>query len=101
MSKKTTLSGEEISALMSGMRDQEPAGGGVPGAARAFSFGNEAVRPMTALSALDRMNERMVRRVRELIEPLARAKPRVAAEPTTVRSFGDWQAEQPEFTSLG
>jgi flagellar motor switch protein FliM len=100
MSKNPTLSGEEISALMHELRDQEPRGGRAPGTARPFAFGTEAARPMSALSALDRMNERMVRRLRELIEPLARAKPRVAAEPTQVRTFADWQAEQPEFTSL-
>ena len=62
MSKNPTLSGEEISALMHELRDQEPRGGRAPGTARPFAFGTEAARPMSALSALDRMNERMVRR---------------------------------------
>jgi flagellar motor switch protein FliM len=100
MSQNPTLSGEEISALMHELRDQEPRGGRAPGTARPFEFGNEASRPMSALPALDRMNERMVRRLREIIEPFARSKPRVAAEPTRIRTFADWQAEQPEFTSL-
>lgn len=100
MSNDPTLSGEEISALMSEIRDQEPRGGRPPGTARPFAFGSDAARPMSALPALDRMNERMVRRLRELIEPLARAKPRVSGDSTTIRTYGDWQAEQPEFTSL-
>jgi flagellar motor switch protein FliM len=99
MSKKTDLSGEEISALMSGL-EKEPGGGRASGAPRPFSFGADASRPMSALPVLDRMNERMVRRLRDIIEPFARAKPRVTAEPTCVRSYGDWQAEQAEFISL-
>ena len=100
MSSQPTLSGEEISALMSELRDQEPRGGRAPGTVRPFAFGNEAARPMSALPALDRMNERMVRRMREVVEPFARTKPRVTAEPTRMCSYGDWQAEQPEFSSL-
>jgi flagellar motor switch protein FliM len=100
MTKNPTLSGEEISALMHELRDQEPKGGRAPGTARPFAFGSEAARPMSALPALDRMNERMVRRLRDLVEPFARTKPRVAAEPTRIRTYGDWQSEQPEFTSL-
>ena len=100
MSKQPTLSGEEISALMSELREEEPSGGRAPGTVRSFAFGSEAARPMSSLSALDRMNERMIRRMRELIEPFARGKPRVTAEPTRICSFADWQAEQAEFTSL-
>jgi flagellar motor switch protein FliM len=55
---------------------------------------------MAVLPAVDRLNERMVRRLRELIETYARVKPKVDVEPTVVRSFGDWQAEQAEFVSL-
>jgi flagellar motor switch protein FliM len=100
MTQEPTLSGEEISALMSEPRDGEPRGPGASGPTRPFAFGGEAGRPMSALPAIDRLNERMVRRLREVIEPFARAKPRLAVEPTIVRSFADWQAEQPEFTSL-
>jgi flagellar motor switch protein FliM len=100
MSDQPTLSGEEISALMSELRDEEPHSGRAGGTVRSFAFGGEAARPMSSLSALDRMNERMIRRMRELIEPFARTKPRVTVEPTRICSFADWQAEQPEFTSL-
>lgn len=100
MTQEPTLSGEEISALMSELRDGEPRGAGSSGPARPFAFGGEAGRPMAALPAIDRLNERMVRRLREVIEPFARAKPKLAAEPAVVRSFADWQAEQAEFVSL-
>lgn len=97
MTKKSTLTGEEISALMSGGRDEAARG---EGPARPFAFGAEAARPTPTLPAIDRLNERMVRRLRDVIEPFARAKPKIGAAPTLVRKFADWQAEQPEFTSL-
>jgi len=71
-----------------------------PGIPRAFTFGAEAFRPMSALPALDRMSERMARRVREAIGGFARAKPRVTVEAVSIRRFENWVAEQPEFTSL-
>jgi flagellar motor switch protein FliM len=55
---------------------------------------------MAAIPALDKLNERMLKRVRAAVEPLARAKPRVDTLPTEVRAFGDWRAEQSEFVSL-
>lgn len=67
---------------------------------RAFTFGAEAFRPMSALPALDRISERMARRIRDVIGPLARAKPRVTMEPVSIRRFEKWVADQPEFTSL-
>jgi flagellar motor switch protein FliM len=101
MSQDQTLSGEEISALMSEARDSGSAGGGASAAAaRAFSLGGDAGRTMAAIPALDRLNERMVKRLRAVIEPFARAKPRVETLPTEVRAFGDWRAEQSEFVSL-
>lgn len=96
MTDQTTLSGEEISALMS----ETPGGGGTTASARPFAFGGEGGRPMSALPALDRLGERMVRKLRNVIEPFARAKPVVTAESAFVGNFGDWQAQQHEFTSL-
>ena len=98
MTQDPTLSGEEISALMSEAR--EPRQGGASGPARPFAFGGEAPRTMSAIPAIDRINERLVRRLRDVIEPFARIKPKVSTEPVTVRGFAEWQAEQPEFTSL-
>ena len=99
MTDKTTLSGEEISALMSEAPDAS-AGGTAAGGARAFAFGGEGGRPMSALPALDRIGERMVKKLRGVVEPFARVKPKVVAEPAYVRNYGDWQAEQAEFVSL-
>jgi flagellar motor switch protein FliM len=98
MTQDPTLSGEEISALMS--EAQAPREGGASGPARPFAFGGEAPRTMSAIPALDRLNERLVRRLRDVIEPFARVKPKVSTEPCMIRGFAEWQAEQAEFTSL-
>lgn len=101
MSQDQTLSGEEISALMSEARESGPREGNASaGPARAFSLGGEGGRAMAAIPAVDKLGERMVKKLREAVEPFARAKPRVATFPTELRSFGDWQAEQSEFVSL-
>ena len=98
MTQDPTLSGEEISALMS--EPEEARQGGASGPARPFAFGGEVPRTMSAIPVIDRLNERLVRRLRDVIEPFARIKPKVTTEPVTIRGFADWQAEQPEFTSL-
>lgn len=101
MTDQPTLSGEEIAALMN--REEPRAqggGGGGGGQPRAFSFGSGNVHPAAALPALDRMNERLARRLRNLIEPFLRAKPRVEAEPVLLRPLGVWQAEQEALTGL-
>ena len=98
MTQDPSLSGEEISALMS--EAAEPRQGGASGPARPFAFGGEAPRTMSAIPAIDRINERLVRRLRDVIEPFARIKPKVTTEPVTIRSFAEWQVEQAEFTSL-
>jgi flagellar motor switch protein FliM len=100
MSHDPTLSGEEISALMSEAREGSAAGGAAPGSTRPFAFGGEARRTMSAIPAIDRLGERMVRRLKDVIEPFARVKPKVETEPTAIQSFADWQAGQAEFTSL-
>ena len=98
MTQDTSLSGEEISALMS--EPEAARQGGASGQARPFAFGGEVPRTMSAIPAIDRLNERLVRRFRDVIEPFARVKPKVATEPCVMRSFAEWQVEQPEFTSL-
>ena len=101
MSQDQTLSGEEISALMSEARESGSAEGGASaGPARAFSLGGDAGRSMAAIPALDRLNERMIKKLRDVVEPFARVKPRVTTVPTEIRAFGDWRAEQNEFVSL-
>jgi flagellar motor switch protein FliM len=98
MSSASALTGEEVAALIDGISEHEAAGSSGP---RPFSFGSDASRPLAAIPALDRMNERAARRFKERIEPISRLKPRVTAEPVAIRRFDAWKAEQPEFTSVG
>lgn len=100
MTDEPTLSGEEVAALMSEIGDHAPRGPRGSRTPRPFTFGNEAGRPMAALPALDRMNGKVAKRLRDAIEPFARAKPKVSAEPVAVRRFEAWRGEQAEFTSL-
>ncbi|MGZ8348557.1 MAG: flagellar motor switch protein FliM [Allosphingosinicella sp.] len=100
MTDQPTLSGDEIAALMTELHEQPAKAEGPSATPRPFAFGSDAARPMNALPALDRMNERMSRRLRDLFEPFARSKPHVEAEESIIRIFGDWKAEQAEFISL-
>lgn len=99
MSDNPSLSGEEIAALIDEIRDGSEALG-ASAAARPFAFGTEAGRPTSALPAIDRMNERLAKRLRDLVEPFARAKPKVAAEAVQVQSHAEWTAAQGEFGSF-
>lgn len=89
-----SLSGEEVDALMTGLGEHEATD------PRPYALGSTSLRPMTALPALERMGEKMARRMRDVIEPFGRTKPRVVADTVAVRRFDAWRAEQPEFTSL-
>jgi flagellar motor switch protein FliM len=100
MSEQPTLSGDEIAALMNELHEQPSKSGGASATPRPFAFGSDAARPTNALPALDRMNERMSRRLRDLLEPFSRQKPSVGTEDSFIRLYGDWKAEQAEFVSL-
>jgi flagellar motor switch protein FliM len=100
MTEPPTLSGDEIAALMNELHEPPTKTEGVSHSPRPFAFGSDAARPMNALPALDRLNERMSRRLRDLLEPFVRVKPSILVESSTIRIFGDWKAEQPEFVSL-
>lgn len=90
------LSNDEVSALVTELGEHDAKSG----SPRAFALGSDAARPMASLPALDRMSERIARKLRLVAEPLARIKPMVTAEPIAIRRFEAWRDEQPEFTSL-
>lgn len=97
MSKTSSLSGEEVAALMDELSEAAEIQSASP---QPFSFGSDPLRPLAAIPALDRMSERAARKLRERIEPISRVKPRVSAEPVSVIRFEDWKVAQPEFTSI-
>ena len=65
-----------------------------------FVFGREGPRPTERLIGLERMGEKLARAIRPAVEPIARARVSVTAEPLEMRSFQDWQDQQPEFSAL-
>ncbi|MFC7499877.1 flagellar motor switch protein FliM [Enterovirga sp. GCM10030262] len=95
----SSLSGEEVDALMTQLGEQN-ADDPRSATPKAHALGSVSLRPMAALPALERMGERMARKLRDLIEPFARAKPKVTADVVAIRRFESWRAEQPEFMSL-
>ncbi|TVV73194.1 flagellar motor switch protein FliM [Sphingomonas solaris] len=76
------------------------AGSAAAHAARPFALGNEAFRPSARLAGLERMGERLAQRIRTVVEPFARARTQVAAEPLETLRFEEWRAALPGFTSL-
>jgi len=67
---------------------------------RAFVLGEESFRPAGRLAGLERIGERLARRVRSVVEPYARTKAQVIAEPVETLRFEAYRADLPAFTSL-
>ena len=67
---------------------------------KVFALGSEALRPGARLAGLDRLGERLARRLRDVFEPFARVKPKVEAEAALTSRFETWRDALPEFTSL-
>lgn len=65
-----------------------------------YALGSEALRPGARLSGLDRLGERMARRLRDVMEPFVRVKPKVEIAPALTSRFDTWRDGLPEFTSL-
>ena len=65
-----------------------------------FALGSEALRPGARLAGLDRIGERLARRLRDVLEPFVRVKPMVEAEASLTSRFETWRDALPEFTSL-
>lgn len=100
MTQTAILSGEEIEALMGRDSSRADGDGEGKGTARSFAFGGGGGQPSAALPALDRVNDRLAKRMRDVIEPFLRSKPQVHGEPAVIRPLGDWQAEQGVFAGL-
>jgi flagellar motor switch protein FliM len=53
------------------------------------------------LSGLDRLGEKLGRRLRALIEPISGVRPHVGVADARVLDFAAWSADVPAFTSIG
>lgn len=105
-SASSSLSGDEVAALMDELSDisfgDDPvADVAVPPAdVVAFPLGQKKGQPAPRLALIERMNDRLARRLRDMIEPIAQARARVEALPLETRCFEDWQNAQPDYMSL-
>jgi flagellar motor switch protein FliM len=100
MTKSATLSSDEVSALMAELGNDLLGAEDESEAVAAFSLGAASTKPAQRLAGLDRIGERMARRLRTEIEPLSRSKTQVTCDPIETRRFEDWTIDQREFTSL-
>ncbi len=53
------------------------------------------------LSGVDRLGEKLGRRLRVLLEPMVGGRPKVVARPVDVADFGVWSGQVPRFSSIG
>jgi flagellar motor switch protein FliM len=67
---------------------------------QAYAFGRGESQAPIMLSGLDRLAEKLGRRIRALVEPIAGVRPHVAPQDTRVLDFGAWSADVPTFCSL-
>ena len=66
-----------------------------------YAFGRGESQTPQLLSGLDRLGEKLGRRLRALIEPVSGARAHVVAQDAQVLDFAAWQAQVPAFTSIG
>lgn len=65
-----------------------------------YAFGRGDIQAPIMLSGLDRLAEKLGRRLRAIVEPVAGVRPHVRADDTRVIDFGAWAADVPAFCSL-
>lgn len=65
-----------------------------------YALGQRKDRPVAHLAHLERMNERVARRLRDVIEPIAQTRSKVDPIPLETRRFDEWQRNQPDYMSL-
>lgn len=65
-----------------------------------YSFGTSEPQAPVSLSGMDRLGERMARRIRALMEPVIGAKPAISAQPAEMVNYDLWSAMAPSFCAL-
>lgn len=102
----SSLSGDEVAALMDELSDisfdepaEEPTGHPTQ-QVELYALGQRKDRPVAHLAHLDRMNDRIARRLRDVIEPIAQTRSKVDAIPLETRRFDEWQRNQADYMSL-
>lgn len=67
---------------------------------QSYAFGRGESQAPLMLSGLDRLGEKLGRRLRALIEPIAGIRPHVVARDARALEFGAWGAEVPGSSSI-
>jgi flagellar motor switch protein FliM len=65
-----------------------------------YAFGRAAAEPSAAIGGLEKLGERLAKKLRGLIEPYSGARPGVTAKPLDHTMFMMWDACVPSFVSL-
>jgi len=65
-----------------------------------YAFGRQASAPAAPIDGLERLGERLARRLRAIIEPYSSGRPAVTARPLDSTMFMMWDASVPHFVSL-
>jgi flagellar motor switch protein FliM len=65
-----------------------------------YAFGRNAGTPAAPLGGLEKLGDRLARRLRAIIEPYCGARPMVTARPLDDTMFLMWDASVPAFVSL-
>jgi flagellar motor switch protein FliM len=66
-----------------------------------FAFGRGATQAPVMLSGLDRLGEKLGRRLRDIVEPLAGVKPAVLCRPVDLIEYGSWSEQVQPLASIG
>ena len=65
-----------------------------------YAFGRGESQAPMMLSGLDRLGEKLGRRIRALVEPICGVRPQVEAQDAQLLDFAAWSAQVPPFTSI-
>jgi len=65
-----------------------------------YAFGRSAGQPTAAIGGMEKLGDRLAKRLRALIEPYSGTRPAVSAKPVDDTMFMMWDASVPSFVSL-
>jgi flagellar motor switch protein FliM len=67
---------------------------------QSFAFGKGDAQAPVMLSGLDRLGEKLGRRLRGVLEPLVGSRPDVEVQPVAVMDFSNWAQDVPRSSSM-
>ncbi|RVT43332.1 flagellar motor switch protein FliM [Sphingobium algorifonticola] len=67
---------------------------------QSFAFGKGDTQAPVMLSGLDRLAEKLARRMRGILEPLIGARPDIGPHPVSVTDYASWAGEVPSSSSM-